>query len=314
MLEQEQHNQQVKYVSHLSHLLKQEKLSDRVNHRRQQKKNQGRLRELGRMTSRQRLNSKRSWAQESQTRVDNIAKDRRNALSEMVKAARRQLNTSLPLTLYVPKVSEVTNTTRTVLESVSVEGLFSDLSLSLTRQRVAITGDNGVGKTSLIQLMLGQKKPDSGVVEQTLEQVGYVAQNANNWKLKQSLFEYLWGNLRQSSNEDIMGIIIAHKFPLGLAERPMRDLSPGERLRAALICLFACAHQYTKPLDYLVLDEPNVSLDEVAFDALRQALTLWKGGLIIVSHNEQFLSDLDIDVRIYLSDEKLTIADNKLGL
>jgi ATPase subunit of ABC transporter with duplicated ATPase domains len=214
----------------------------------------------------------------------------------------------------VPKVSEVTNTTRTVLESVSVEGLFSDLSLSLTRQRVAITGDNGVGKTSLIQLMLGQKKPDSGVVEQTLEQVGYVAQNANNWKLKQSLFEYLWGNLRQSSNEDIMGIIIAHKFPLGLAERPMRDLSPGERLRAALICLFACAHQYTKPLDYLVLDEPNVSLDEVAFDALRQALTLWKGGLIIVSHNEQFLSDLDIDVRIYLSDEKLTIADNKLGL
>ena len=161
--------------------------------------------------------------------------------------------------------------------------------------------------------MLGLKKPDSGTVKQALNQVGYISQSAANWRLKESLFEYLWKNKKQSSNEDILSIIIAHKFPLGLAEKPMLDLSPGERLRAALIGLFTSGNQQFRSIDYLVLDEPTVSLDGLALKALKQVLKLWKGGLIIVSHDKQFLDDINIDVRTHLSNGKLNNAFSNQG-
>ena len=309
MLAREQHNQQERYVSQLNNLLRQENRADRINQRRQQKRNQGRLRELGRMTSRQRLNSKKSWAQESQSRVANISQEKRDSLASMVKAARKQLKIGLPLALSVPSSFETTGKDFVAFESVSIEPLFHGVSMSLTRQRIAITGENGSGKTSLVQLMLGIKKPDSGCVRLALQNAGYISQNADNWRLEQSLFEYLWERIPNSLNDDVMSIIVTHKFPLGLAEKPMRDLSSGERLRAALICLFSCNHQQLSPMDYLVLDEPKVSLDSLGYASLKEVLNLWQGGLIIVSHDKSFLEDLNIGKHISLSNRELYVEE-----
>ena len=253
------------------------------------------------MTSRQRLNSKRSWAQESQARVAATSQHKRDVMMDMLKAARKQLNVSLPLSSVVPAITEAHDKNYLELESVSLEGVFEDVTLSLSRQRVAITGDNGAGKTSLLEVMLDLKSPDSGRVISPLKHYGYISQNATNWKIEESLFEYLWQRSSGKSYEEVISGVIAHKFPLGLADKPMRELSSGERLRAALICLFTCRNFDDAPMDYLVLDEPTVSLDLLGLSSLKEVLNLWSGGLIVVSHDKGFLNDINLESFIKLS-------------
>jgi ATPase subunit of ABC transporter with duplicated ATPase domains len=91
-------------------------------------------------------------------------------------------------------------------------------------------------------------------------------------------------------------VIVAHEFPLALAERSFRSLSPGERTRAALICLF----QRSPAIELLVLDEPTFSLDLVGQRALTNALKAWSGGLVVASHDRSFLTAIEVGAVIEL--------------
>ena len=71
----------------------------------------------------------------------------------------------------------------------------------------------------------------------------------------------------------------------------MRSLSPGERVRAALICMF----QRSPAVELLILDEPTYSLDLVGQRALTNALRVWPGGLVVASHDLAFLSAIGIE-------------------
>jgi ATPase subunit of ABC transporter with duplicated ATPase domains len=71
----------------------------------------------------------------------------------------------------------------------------------------------------------------------------------------------------------------------------MRSLSPGERARAALICLF----RRSPAVELLILDEPTYSLDLVGQRAMTDALRAWPGGLVVASHDRDFLSAVGAD-------------------
>ena len=90
---------------------------------------------------------------------------------------------------------------------------------------------------------------------------------------------------------DVGKLLLAHKFPLALAGRPMHSLSPGERTRAALICLF----RRSPTPELLVLDEPTHGLDLVGQSAMTSALAAWPGGLIVTSHDREFLEAIKVD-------------------
>jgi ATPase subunit of ABC transporter with duplicated ATPase domains len=85
--------------------------------------------------------------------------------------------------------------------------------------------------------------------------------------------------------------VAAHRFPAALAERPLASLSPGERVRAALIALAV----RTPRVELLVLDEPTNHLDLLATAQLESLLRAWPGGLIVVSHDREFLNQIGID-------------------
>jgi ATPase subunit of ABC transporter with duplicated ATPase domains len=76
----------------------------------------------------------------------------------------------------------------------------------------------------------------------------------------------------------------------------MASLSPGERVRAALICLL----QRRPAPELLILDEPTYALDFVGAAALRAVLRAWPGGLVIVSHDQEFLEHIGVDQRLTL--------------
>ena len=182
--------------------------------------------------------------------------------------------------------------------SYQVDGkvLFTDLSLDLRRERIAIQGPNGSGKTTLLQIILGEKTQSRGSAKRRYEKLGSIAQNAKDWITEESLATLLSTAKGICSFDDLATLLVAHKFPLSLAQRPLSSLSPGERLRAALICLF----ERTPSIECLILDEPTYSLDFIGYKALRECLAKWPGGLIVASHDKEFLDIIGIEKYIYL--------------
>jgi len=181
--------------------------------------------------------------------------------------------------LRVPELGEIPQNPLVSLSDVSVKRdgrpLFQDVSLELRRERLGLAGPNGSGKTTLIKTMLGEYTPDCGEVRVRRESIGVIAQGAANWMVEESLLELV----RDAE------LLVGHRFPLALAQRPLRSLSSGERVRAALICLW-------ERVEMLVLDEPTCSLDLLGQRSLTRALKAWPGGLVVASHDRDFLQSV----------------------
>ena len=148
----------------------------------------------------------------------------------------------------------------------------------------------------MLEVALGLRRPLFGRSQCDLSRVGYIAQNAENWCLKVSLAEHMAMELALESPELATQILRAHRFPFALADRPLATLSPGERLRAALICLT----RREPPPEMLVLDEPTQHLDFDGLAALEAVLAAWSGGLLVVSHDAEFLAAIGITTRVDL--------------
>jgi ATPase subunit of ABC transporter with duplicated ATPase domains len=295
----EQAGRQVRYLEQLSRLSAEEADDLRVRRRRLRKKALGRLHELKRCTPRSRLNLKRSGAQVSQARVAAIRDARIGAVRSWARAARRSLAVELPLRLTPPALPPDDGRPLVLLEGVGLSrggrALFDGVDLRLGRERVAVLGPNGAGKTSLLQVMLGRLTPDRGAAWARRDRIGVIDQGTAEWRSDDTLLARL-AAVCPGSPAELAELLIAHRFPLPLAERPLRSLSPGERARAALICLF----QRRPAVELIVLDEPTCSLDRVGAAALAEALRAWPGGLVLASHDRGLVEAVGVERRVVL--------------
>lgn len=299
--ESRRHSEEERYVTRLRRFEASERRNETIVRRRRRKKNLGRLHELARNPSRAQLGAKTCYAQESQGRAAKIRLQRVATERGKGEALRRALQVDLPLSMVLPSFRTERDAPALIqLDDVSLTRggrmLFEHVELSIRHDRVAIAGPNGAGKTSLLELALGERKPTRGTAFTAHGRVGAITQGAENWMRQDSLLTVL---LQQSSAEsaaELAELLHAHRFPSGLAERALLSLSPGERVRAALIAL---CHRRTPP-EVLVLDEPSSSLDFLAIDSLAASLRAWRGGLLMVSHDEAFLEAVGIDRRLCL--------------
>jgi ATPase subunit of ABC transporter with duplicated ATPase domains len=298
-LERERKLAERRYAGTLQQLAAQEEHSLQVLRRKARKKRYGRCRELDRGTPRIRLNQKRSDAQNSHGRLAKLREQKLDDLRQWSRATRRALTVDLSLQLMLPTLPEAESDVL-ALRGVSVHtnerSLFESLDLTLGRRRVALTGPNGAGKTTLLQVALGARAPNAGSAWRDLSRIGSISQGAADWQRDDSLLALLRSGQAGASDEKLAQQLVAHKFPLALAERPLRSLSPGERTRAALICLF----QRSPAVEVLVLDEPTFSLDLVGQRALASALLAWPGGLLVASHDRSFLAAINATTTLEL--------------
>jgi ATPase subunit of ABC transporter with duplicated ATPase domains len=288
-----------RYARNLHRLAEHEAHTVHVARRKARKKRYGRCSEIDRATSRGRLNLKRSEAQVSHGRLAKVREARTDALRQWSQSTRRALGVSLSLELPVPTLPDGAKdvlVVRAVSAHVAGRSLFPPLDLELGRQRVAVVGANGAGKTTLLEILSGQRAPATGSVRRDLSRIGVIEQGGANWMLEESLLSCL-STQGSGASEDLAALLVAHKFPLALAERPLRSLSPGERARAALICLF----RRSPSVELLLLDEPTYSLDLLGQRAMTNALRAWPGGLVVASHDRAFLSAIGTDTLIELS-------------
>jgi ATPase subunit of ABC transporter with duplicated ATPase domains len=293
---------EARYLRRLSEHAAREAHTLHVARRKARKKRYGRSSEIDRGTPRIRLNAKREQAQNSHGKIAKVREARLAAVRAWSRAARRALDVRLALDLAAPVLPTAPAGAAIALRGVvaAFEGrrLFGPIDLSIARDRVAVVGANGTGKTTLLAIMTGALAPTVGEAFPDAARVGVIAQGAADWCTGESLLEHLAVHASDASGADrIAALLVAHRFPFALADRPMRSLSPGERVRAALIALFERA----PAVDVLVLDEPTSSLDLVGQRALARALRAWPGGLVVASHDRAFVDEVGFDHRIELA-------------
>lgn len=265
------------YVRRLETLQRSEQRHHRIQRRRDRKRNVGRLHELDRCQSRSRLNQRKSAAQVSQAKVNARQQARRDTERAWALAARRALSRRLALDLLVPVPPP------SIGPIVTARGLPGVVDLALDRQRLGVVGPNGSGKSTLLDTLTGHRRPSVGSAHLDPARMGVIRQQAVDWQRDESLLELL------GDPEHAAEVVVAHRFPLGLAGRPLAELSPGERTRAALIALF------DRPgLELLVVDEPTGGLDLIGVHALQAALRTWTGGLVVASHDRRFLEAVGV--------------------
>lgn len=298
-LRRQEDGRQRRYVRNLNVLAEREHHHDTVCRRRRRKKNLGRLHEEARMPTKAQLKGNKSYAQASQGKAARIRKARIGTVRSWARAARRALTVTLPLELTMPTLGESDGCDLIVARGISAvfgdRVLFEGVDVRVGRgDRIAVEGDNGSGKTTLLRMLLRQLDPAAGRVTARLGRVAGISQGAQEWATDESLLALL--TTTPESMQAAAQRLVAHRFPLALAERPLRSLSPGERVRAALLC----ALSRSPPPQVLVLDEPTNSLDFGARDALADGLAAWPGGLVVVSHDEALLDRVRINRRVVL--------------
>lgn len=170
--------------------------------------------------------------------------------------------------------------------------IVSDFSTTVMRgDKIGIIGRNGIGKSTLIRILLGQLEPDQGEVKMgTNVQIAYFDQLQARLDPEETLRENIGeGNEFVSINgrsRHVVGYLQEFLFTPVQANRAIKYLSGGERNRLLLAQLFA------KPSNVLVLDEPTNDLDAETLELLEDLVVNYPGTMLVVSHDREFLNNV----------------------
>ena len=194
---------------------------------------------------------------------------------------------------------------RNISYSYGEEKVISNFDIKIMRgDRIGLIGNNGVGKTTLLRLLLGELEPQTGTIKTgTGLEVGYFDQLRQALDLEKSV-AYNVGEGRtyiklNGKDRHVVGYLKGFLFSPKRAMTPVKALSGGERNRVILAKLF------TRPANLLVLDEPTNDLDIETLEVLEQKLCDYTGTLIVVSHDREFLDNVVTSTIVFEQDGKV---------
>ncbi|WP_413669974.1 ribosomal protection-like ABC-F family protein [Mucilaginibacter sp. Mucisp86] len=164
-------------------------------------------------------------------------------------------------------------------------------------ERLVIRGANGSGKTTLIKMLLSQLEPQSGVIERAKVKAIYIDQDYslinNKLSVYQQAEEFNSGALQE---HDIKIRLNRFLFTCEDWDKPCSALSGGEKMRL-MLCSLTIGNQAP---DMIILDEPTNNLDIQNIEILTAAINDYRGTLIVVSHDEYFLKQVNVEREILI--------------
>jgi ATPase subunit of ABC transporter with duplicated ATPase domains len=157
-------------------------------------------------------------------------------------------------------------------------------------ERIGITGPNGAGKSTLLRALLGQQAPDAGTASLGASvRIGEIDQARALLAGPRSLADSFAELMPELASGEVRTLLAKFGLKADHVNRPVDELSPGERTRAGLALLQA------RGINLLVLDEPTNHLDLVAIEQLEQALESYDGTLLLVTHDRRMLRTVRLD-------------------
>jgi len=220
---------------------------------------------------------------------------RARALGKMREERAKRISRENNARIYI---EEADQSGRKVIRAKNISYKFDDqplidnFSINITRgDRIGILGNNGVGKTTLLRILLGDLEPQSGTVKLgTNLEVGYFDQLRESLDEEKSVAENVGDGrtyIKLGGNErHVIGYLKGFLFSPKRSLTPVKSLSGGEKNRIILAKLF------TRPANLLILDEPTNDLDMETLEVLEARLADYQGTLIVVSHDRQFLDNV----------------------
>lgn len=164
--------------------------------------------------------------------------------------------------------------------------LFSNLSMDLKRgEKIALIGENGRGKTTLLKIIMDKVKADSGtkILGENVN-VGYYDQEQSDLSLDKNIFDEVHDYFPHLTNTQVRSALGAFLFKGDDVFKPISKLSGGEKCRINLLKLMLSKS------NLLLLDEPTNHLDIPSREALEDAILSYDGTLIVISHDRYFLN------------------------
>ena len=210
---------------------------------------------------------------------------------------------------------------RKVVEAMGITKAFGDKTIlrpfDITIQRgdrIALVGPNGVGKTTLLNMLIGKEQPDGGEIKQgTNLEIALFDPARAQLDGDMSLWDSLTGDpeMRVSGKADqilvrgqpkhVVGYLKEFLFDEGQARAPVRSLSGGEKARLLLAKIMA------RSSNLLVLDEPTNDLDVETLDLMQELLSTYDGTVLLVSHDRDFLDRVAATTIAMEGDGKATV-------
>ncbi|AUI58547.1 ribosomal protection-like ABC-F family protein [Amycolatopsis sp. BJA-103] len=168
-------------------------------------------------------------------------------------------------------------------------------------ERIALTGGNGTGKSTLLRVLNGDLEPDGGVLKRAEGRIAYLSQRLDLLDLDRTIAENFAVFAPALPESQRMTLLARFLFRGARSQLPVGVLSGGERLRATLACVL-----FAEPApQLLLLDEPTNNLDLVSVGQLESALGAYQGAFVVVSHDERFLTEIKVNRRVRLADGAL---------
>ncbi len=222
------------------------------------------------------------------------------------RAARRELTGSVRLQVELADQSgRLVFEASHISKSYDAKPVVLDFSARVMRgDRIGLIGPNGIGKTTLLRLLLGELEPDSGEVLRGVNvQVAYYDQQREQLDPEQTVFNTIGEGSEtitvNGKTRHVNGYLQDFLFPPERARLPVKALSGGERNRLLLARLF------TRPANVLVLDEPTNDLDLETLELLESRLVEFPGTLLLVSHDRAFLDNVVTTTLVFEGDGRV---------
>lgn len=173
-----------------------------------------------------------------------------------------------------------------ISKSFGEKHLFHDLTLRVRAgDRVALIGPNGVGKSTLIKIIVGEEQPDTGFIRYGSNvDIGFYDQHQSTLHADKTALDEIWDRFPQMEQSNVRGALGMFLFTGDDVFKPIHTLSGGEKGRVALTALML------RKDNLLLLDEPTNHLDMDSREVLEDALADFGGTIITVSHDRYFIN------------------------
>ncbi len=199
------------------------------------------------------------------------------------------------------RMGEEALTVKGLKKSFGGSPLFKDISFSLSEgDRAIIIGDNGIGKTTMLECIIGKQKADEGYVKiGSNAQTGYYDQKLQGLHDEKTILREVWDEFPRLCQTEVRSALAQFQFLDEDVYKQVKSLSGGEKSRVALTKLML------KHDNFLLLDEPTNHLDAESREVLEEALDQYNGTILAVSHDRYFINRIASKV-LLLSSDKIT--------